>query len=142
MKDVTPRENIASEPEMIADVPLIERLFSDLFEKKIIYHERITILSELTNYEINNNCLDIWHKPIKLLYAGPFLDAFEHWQREAPLECGINLAAQGIRFTYRKGRLGGAYIPFVIWPDIELVKLVSYLSDEELERDLHRILWE
>ena len=44
---------------IVADRQLLEELFANLFENRVIYHERITILSEVERVEITDSELDV-----------------------------------------------------------------------------------
>ncbi len=131
---------------IVVDRQLLEELFSDLYENRIIYHERITILSEVERVEITDSELDVWHRPIRLLYKPDhwFVDGmYERWISVAPLRCGAVLGNKDFLYKYHcNGRLSAPYIPFLLWPHKDLVKKISSMTDEELKTDLQRVLGE
>lgn len=141
-----PDDDKSEEGPIVADRRLLEELFADLFENRIIYHERITILSEIERVEITDSELDVWHRPIRLLFSPdhPFVDGmYERWQSAAPIRCGAVIGNKDFLYKYHpNGRLSAPYVPFLLWPHKGLVKKVGAMTDEELKADLHRMLAE
>ncbi len=118
---------------------LFESLFSDLYENRVIYHERVTMLCEVVRYEVTEDGFDISLNWIKPLYLGPFhplyLDTREEIHLGASFEFGDSFS------LYDGYRIGRPYCPFVLWTDKQLVETLSGMSDEQLETDLSQLLW-
>ncbi|CAN5607766.1 hypothetical protein BH24ACI3_BH24ACI3_16260 [soil metagenome] len=128
---------------VVADRELLEELFSNLYGSRIIYHERITILSEVIRYEITDGEFSLWHRPVKLLYANPVFDGmYERWKNLPHLEYGAALGIDDHPYIYQGGNLSMAYGLGVVWPGRELIEMVSNMSDDQIETDLGHIIWD
>lgn len=126
----------------VADRALLEELFSGLFRNWIIYHERITVLSEVIKFEISDAQIEFWHKPIRLLSADPCFDGmYERWTSLPHCKAAVGLNLSSLRYIYDRRRLSMPYVGFVVWPDPEIVEKVSSLANEELITELPRLIW-
>ncbi|HCA58569.1 MAG TPA: hypothetical protein DEP46_11355 [Blastocatellia bacterium] len=131
-----------SKEEIVADRNLIEELFGNLYKDRIIYHERITILSEVIKTEITEKEFSLWHRPVRLLNADPvFEGVYERWQSLKELECGFNFGTPDHPCVYACGRLSVAYSGFKIWPGAKRVEYIGNMSDEELRIDFGHVMW-
>lgn len=118
---------------------LFESLFSDFFQNRIIYHERVTMLCEVARYEVTEDGFDIWLNWIKPLYLGIFDPVYLYTREEIHLGAPYDF---GDSFSLYDGHcIGRPYCPFVLWTDKRLVESVSRMSDEELETNLGDLLW-
>lgn len=128
--------------EQVADRKLLEELFSGLYRNRIIYHERITVLSEVIKCDISDEEIQFWHTPIKLLSADPVFDGmYERWTSRPHCVVGVNLKVSGHPYIYYRKRLSMPYSGFLVWPDSEIVEKVSSLADDELINELPRLIW-
>ena len=130
----------------VADRQLLEKLFGDLYENRIIYHERITVLAKVERVEVGDRVFDLWFRPIKLLYKPDIYwveGMYERWVSSSPIQIGANFDIPDIPYHYdSNGRLSMAYSSHLIWPHKEVVKEISLMTDEELKTDLRRALRE
>ena len=144
MTKLPPEPDEIEKPLTIADRQLLEELFANLYQNQIVYHERITILSKVDRVEITDNELQVWHRPIRLLFkpdARVVDDMYERWLNIGLLNCGASLGLEKFPYHYHhNGRLSGPYRTFLLWPHKELVKQISLMTDEELKTDLRKAL--
>ena len=119
---------------------LFESLFGDLYENKIIYHERVTMLCEVVSYEVTNEGFDIWLNWIKPLYLGPFYQEFLDTREEIHLGAAF-LVNEDMFRLYDGHAIRRAYCSFTLWTGKETVEAVCKMSDEKLGTDLHDLLW-
>jgi len=125
---------------------LFESLFSDLYQNKVIYHERVTMLCEVARYEVTEEGFDIWLNWLKPLYLGPFHPVYLDTREEIHLGAafllgGAFLADEGAFRLYDGHRISRPYCPFTLWTNKETVEVACKMSDEELETNLHELLW-
>lgn len=126
----------------IADRELLRELFPSLHENRIIYHERITVISEVIKVEISDEEFELWHKPFRLLSAEPvFNGMYEGWQEEPYCAAGVPLNVENHPYIYDRGRLSMPYSGFLIWPSPEIVSKLSECSDDDVHSLVGRILW-
>lgn len=119
---------------------LFESLFSDLYQNKVIYHERVTMLCEVVRYEVTNEQFDIWLDWLRPLYLGPFDPEYLHTREEIHLGAAFQVNEDAFRL-YDGHKIGDPYSPFILWTDKETVKAACNMTDEELKTDLHDLLW-
>lgn len=119
---------------------LFESLFSDLYQNKVVYHERVTMLCEVVRYEVTDEQFDIWLNWIKPLYLGPFHPQFLDTHEAFHLGAAFMVNKDTLRL-YDGHSIGHAYCPFTLWTGKDIVKAVCEMSDEELETNLHDLLW-
>jgi len=131
-----------SKDGVVADRPLIEALFGSLYKDRIIYHERITILSEVIKIDIADDRYELHHRPIKLLHADPICEGmYERWQMHTHLVASAGLSSEMPQHIYASGRLSTAYGAFKVWPGAKRVEYISNMPDEELTTGLRQIMW-
>jgi len=118
---------------------LFESLFSDLYENKVIYHERVTMLCEVVRYEVTDEQFDIWLSWIKPLYLGPFDPAYLDTHEEIHLGAAFMFDEDMFRL-YDGNRISRPYCPFILWTDKEKVEAATKMSDEELKTNLNELL--
>ncbi len=82
----------------------------------------------------------IWLTWIKPLYLGPFHPRYLDTCEEIHLGAAFLVDEPFFRM-YDGHKIGGAYSPFILWTGKETVEAVCKMSDEELETDLHELLW-
>ena len=119
---------------------LFESLFTDLYENKVIYHERVTMLCEVIRYEVTEEGFDVWLNWIKPLYLGDFYPEYLDTHEEIHLGAAF-VVGNGDFSLYDGHRIGRAYCPFSLWTDKGLVETVAKMSAEELESNLSNLLW-
>lgn len=132
-----------SKEHVVADRKLIEDLFDNLYKNRIIYNERITILSEIVDIQINDGDYEFTHRPIRLLEILPTCeDWYDRWVGRGVLSCGGNLDIPDMPHVYTHGRLSTAYAGYRIWPGFKRVEHVSNMSDDELRTHFGHIMWD
>ena len=142
MYDKLPIDFGESDDDVVADRALLEHLFSNLYNNTFIYHERITILSEVVRYEVTDERFTLFHRPVKLLRADAMCEGmYERWQSYKDLEAGANLSLPDHPYIYTRGRLSMAYGPGKIWPGARRVEYISKMSDDDLVTDFNHVMW-
>ncbi len=119
-----------------------KELLDRLYEGKLIYHERVTILCELIKYELMADSFKLELKAIKPLHNEfdfqnaiyKYIISKPTFEVSSPYEVAYNKVLNG-------KKIGIAYCPFTIWADPVLVEKVSKLTDEELNVQLHDLIW-
>ncbi len=120
---------------------LFESLFSDLYQNKVIYHERVTMLCEVVRYEVTDDQFEISLNWLKPLYLGPFDPEYLHTRQEINLGAAFLDNDKHFLPLYDGYRIGRPYCPFILWTGKETVEAVCKMSDEELATNLHDLLW-
>ncbi len=119
---------------------LFESLFSDLYENKVVYHERVTMLCEVIRYEVTEDGFDIWLNWVKPLYLSILHPRYLDTREQIHLASAFRVGEDSFRL-YDGHSIGRQYCPFTLWTDPETVESVCRMSEEELETDLHTLLW-
>lgn len=119
---------------------LFGSLFSDLYENKVIYHERVTMLCEMIRYEVTEDGFDVWLNWVKPLYLSVFHPRYLDTREELHLGAAF-LAGEDPFPLYDGHRIGRPYCPFTLWTDKQTVETICKMNDEELETDLSKLLW-
>lgn len=119
---------------------LFESLFSDLYQNKVIYRERVTMLCEVVRYEVTDEGFEIWLNWLKPLYLGPFHPRYLDTREEINLGASFLFNEPAFRL-YDGHQITCPYCPFILWTGKETVEAVCKMSDEELKTNLHELLW-
>lgn len=123
-----------------------QKLKNNLFNNLAVYHERVTLLIELTQFEILETRVNFKGKKIKPLN-------FEMVKNSRYYEWATNTEEISFGTSYLWGdedknpplkgtKVGGAYSPFQCWLDPELTKFVSENDDEITKLIPSYILWD
>ncbi len=120
---------------------LFESLFSDLYENKVIFHERVTMLCDVVRYEVTDKRFDIWLNWVRPLFLGIFEPRFLETHEEIHLSATFEFGPYDWQL-YDGHSIGQAYCPFTLWTDKKTVETVCKMSKEELEASLSNILWD
>jgi hypothetical protein len=124
------------------DKEVFEYLFNNLFENKIIYHERVTILCEVDRFEVTEKRFEIWLKPLKPLMK---LSGFRENFYNRLVEKKIFSLAASFEFGDTSTKLfdgkliGRPYCPFMLWPLKELVENICKLEGEALKEEISKL---
>ena len=122
----------------------LQILKDGLIENLAIYHERITLLIQITQFDILEDCVEFEAKVIKPLDKS---DAEENRLYQYIVAMG------SMRFSasYPSGnenkplvvnkKIGGSYCPFILWLDPELAMFVKDNDDEITRQIPELILW-
>lgn len=142
MYDELPIDFGESDEDIVADRALLEHLFSNLYNNTFIYHERITILSEVVRYEVTDEKFTLIHRPVKLLRADQMCEGmYERWLTYGDLEYGAAVANLNHPYIYTHGRLSITYGAGKIWPGAKRVEYISNMSDDDLATDFNHVMW-
>lgn len=115
-------------------VKKLQKLKNNLFNNLAVYHERVTLLVELTEFEILETQVNFKGKKIKPLN-------FEMVKNSRYYEWATNTEEISVGVTYLWGdenknslikgsTIGRPYCSFILWLDPELAKFVSENDDE------------
>jgi hypothetical protein len=132
-------------PQATSNKTLFEHLFSNLFENQIIYHERVTMLCKVVQYDVTEEGFEIWLTPIKPLME---LKSFREVFYNRLVEKGVFTLSSTFKFgdddsqLYNGKSIGRPYCPFTLWPDKDLVAAVAQMDEAELGPYLNKMLWE
>ena len=118
-----------------------KELFDNLYEGKLIYHERVTVLCELVNYELKEDSFKLELKVTK-----PLHNEFDYqnaiyksliskptFEVSSPFEFANKKVLNG-------NKIGIPYFPFFIFADPILVEKFSKLTNEEINIQLNDLL--
>ena len=110
-----------------------------------IYHERVTLLIQLTVFEIEDTRVNFKAKIIKPLNKNHATKNYLYKHMIAKVEisfCASYLYGQDESSSIlHKNKLGRPYCPFTLWLDPELANFVLYNEDEVTKRIPQYILW-
>lgn len=105
--------------------------FDNLYENKIIYHERITFLATLTNFIFDDKGFSATVTKEHIFYMPPTL------RRRKNLLCHklysfeiSSTYGSDISFEESKQKIHGTYLPFTIWSEPSFVKNIEKLIKE------------
>jgi hypothetical protein len=118
-----------------------DRLFSSLFENKIIYHERITVLCKVNKYEATEDRFEVWLRPLRPLFLSNFEHMYHRLLENGEFCLGAVFDFNGWRLFDGK-RIGHPYCPFTLWPTTEVVQRICRLTEPIPAEMVHRLLWE
>ncbi len=125
-----------------SDKEVFEYLFNNLFENKIIYHERVTILCEVDRFEVTEKRFEIWLKPLKPLMK---LSGFRENFYNRLLEKKIFSLGASFEFgdtntrLFDGNKIGRPYCPFMLWPLKEMVENINKLEGEALNEEISKL---
>lgn len=115
-----------------------KRLFDNLYEGKLIYHERVTMLCELVNYELTDDSFRIELKAIKSLNI-----EYDYQQRIFDnLTSKSTFEISGPFKFNNKISLKGNTIGcgFLIFADPIIVKQISLSTEEKISAIVYNLL--
>jgi hypothetical protein len=117
-------------------------LFNKLYDNKVVYHERISILCEVVSFELNEEDFQVELKYVKNLndlrsYQRNMLNRITS---RPSFTVGSSYFFQG-KEILNDNIIGRHYCPYIIWADSDMVKLISEMNDDELRLNLKKILW-
>jgi len=122
---------------------LCDSLFSDLYENKIIYHSKVTLLCELLNYDLADNLLTINFKVIEpLIKVKPYQRGlYEKLKQKEQVQAKARLTFNYNHIDIEKRKLT-AFGSFNIWTKFELVKTICELKIDNNEQEIFDKIWE
>ncbi len=121
----------------------LQIIFNSLYQKKVIFHERITLLCEVVNYDLLHESFNVELKVIQPLgNTRPYKNRMlEKITSKPTFTVGATYQYAGVDILQDK-KIGRPYCPFTIWADAKLVETVSKLNNEELQKNLQELLWQ
>lgn len=127
----------------VMEQELCNKLFSNLYEHKIIFHERVTLLCELLSYDFTDNILTVTFKVIEpVVKVQPYLNHFyENLKQKGQVNVRVKIPSDLNRIDIERRKLV-AYSSFSIWTNFELVKEIIELKNENKEQEIFDKLWE
>lgn len=120
----------------------IKLLFDNLFENKLIFHERVTILCELMKYELKDDRFSVELKAIKALNNNSEGKnrMYQHIISKPTFTVWSKYTLGDYKIFDGK-KIGMPYCSFDIFGDITIVEKVCQMSDTEIDDNLYSILW-
>lgn len=120
----------------------LEALFNNLFENKLIFNERVTILCELVKCELHDDRFKVELKPIIALdnnrdYRNRM---YKHITSKPTFTVSATYTFGNYKIFNGK-RIGRPYCPFVIFADPTMVEKVCKLMSTEIPEDIFDLLW-
>lgn len=112
---------------------LLSPLFKNLYENKVVYHERITCIVQLSDIIISPE--RFWAKAQRILLISP--GTYEN----RPIPEVWNVGAVWAYLTLNGNRLS-AYGSWVIWPDPAFVQKVEKLVQENKLTEAYSFVWD
>ncbi len=128
-----------------SDKEVFEYLFNNLFENKIIYHERVTILCEVNRFEVTEKGFEIWLTPLKpLMNLKGFRQIFYNKLVDKKVfSLGATFEFGDSNTKLFDGKMiGRPYCPFMLWPIKEMVEKISSLEGEALKEEISKLYWD
>lgn len=131
---------------------LSDKLFSNLYENKIIYHNKVTLLCTLLNYDYVDSILKVEFKVDEpILRIKPYLKHFyENLKQKEKVQVAVKSPIASVKGEssssynriYDDGQRLVSFGSFTIWTGFDLVKTVSELKIENKEQEIFETLWE
>lgn len=120
----------------------LELLFKNLYEGKLIFHERVTILCDLIKYELNSEGFSVTLKSIKPLnmVSSNQVRIYNYIDSKSTFSVGSTFEFGDYKILNNK-KIGRPYCPYSIWLDPVLVRNVCYMSEQDLKENLSNLLW-
>jgi hypothetical protein len=127
------------------------KMFGNLYDNKIIFHERITVFCEFIECRVVDGIADEFSGglvdgfiSLELKMIEPvlkirpiFQNIYEKWKVKN-ISVGTN-NPNNINLDLQE--IGGAYCPFHIWTNYDLVKKISELKKQGKTEEIPGILW-
>lgn len=123
----------------------LQLLKDNLNNNYAIYHERMALLVQLTQFEIEETRVNFKAKVIKPLdkIQAETNKLYEHIIAKDDFSFNVSYLfgeKENISIL-KKNKLGGAYCPFTLWLDSELARFVFDNEDEITKQIPKYILW-
>lgn len=123
----------------------LEILKENLHDNLAVYHERVTILIQLTQFEILETRVNFKakiNKPLNRIHAEKNR-LFQYMILKDEISFGASYFSDGMdNPILNVSKLGRPYCPFTLWTDPDLVKFVIESDDEITKKIPHLILWD
>lgn len=125
----------------------LNKLKNNLFNNLAVYHERVTLLIELTEFEILKTEVDFKGKIIKPLDFEQVKNSryYEWVTTTKEISFGSSYSfeeeEEDTNSLIEGTTIGGSYCPFTLWLDPELTKFVLENDDEVTKLIPSYILW-
>ncbi len=123
-----------------------QKLKNNLFNNLAIYHERVTLLIELTQFEILKTQVNFKGKIIKPLDFETVKNSrFYGWvttTEEISFGSSYLFGEKDTNPLIKGTTIGRPYCPFILWLDPELTKFVLENEDETTKLIPSYILWD
>lgn len=123
-----------------------QKLKNNLFNNLAVYHERVTLLIELTEFEILETRVNFKGKIIKPLDFETVKNSrYYEWvttTEEISFGSSYLFGEDDNNPLIKKTKIGRAYCPFTLWLDPELTKFVLENDDEITKLIPSYILWD
>lgn len=120
----------------------LELLFTNLFEKQLIFHERVTILCELVAFELKDDRFSVELKAIKALNKTNEGQnrMFEHITSKPTFTVCATYTMGDYKILNGK-KIGRPYCPFILFADPIIVEKIGKLSGQELAENISDLMW-
>ena len=120
-------------------------LKNNLVDSYVIYHERVTLLLQLTLFEIQETRVNFKAKMIKPLdkIRAEENNLYQHMisKEEISFSASYLFGKDDTSSLLKDKKLGRAYCPFTLWLDPELSKFVLENEDDITKQIPQYILW-
>lgn len=118
-------------------------LKQNLFNNLAIYHERITVLVEITKFEIRESGVSFKAKIVKPLNRNHAENHYLYKLMMSKNEISFNASYQFGKDSstplVKNKKIGRPYCPFLLWLDPDLVKFV-FENDDEITKEITNLL--
>lgn len=120
-----------------------ESIFNSLYESKVIFHERVTLLCEVVKYDLQTERFSVELNVIRpLKNTRPYENRMlKHITSKQTFTVGSTYKFAEVGILENK-KIGRPYCPYTIWTDATLVEHISKLSGEDLKKHLQELLSE
>lgn len=135
----------------MAEINFIDKLFENLYDNKIIYHERMTLLCTLLNYSYENDvlkiefCVDEAVLKIKPYLKSKYEDLLQkekiHVSVKSPILSNQGETSSPYPRIDNDSQQLVAFGSFTIWTGFDLVKSVCELKVMDKNQEIFDALW-
>jgi hypothetical protein len=126
-------------------VSALTALKNELFCNRAIYHERVTLLIEFIEFEINDTRVNFKAKIIKPLNQAHAQqnNLYKHMLTKDCIKFSskYNWPGNSDMGILKGSKLGRPYCPFTLWLDPSLTEFVSTNEDMVIKKISAKILW-
>lgn len=114
---------------------------NNLYDNKIIYHERATVLATLSNVICDDNGFSATVTKEYIFYMPPTLRRRKNLlcHKLYSFEIGSTYGSD-IKFEESKQKIYGGYLPFTIWTEPSFVKNIEKLIKEGQLDEANRLI--
>lgn len=129
----------------LANYNEIKDNLDNLYQNKLIYHERITMIAELKRYVLTDDYIQIEIKalePLCNMERPNNKRLYELMQSKSIIKLGTTLKEiEGIARPIKNWKIGRNYCPFILWTHPQIVKQIIEATGENRSMLANNLKW-